>query len=266
MLNTLKLTRMAASIARAMSVEPPKFAEEPIAAVDALVKRYSKSGKAERVLIYNPDAVAFWLYQKYPDMFIPVMLRTSLTLPMQAVFPPLTPVCFGSMYTGATPAVHGIRHYEKALIQIDSLFDALVRSGKKAAIIAVEDSSMARIFFQRPIDYYTGKNDQEVEEITLSMIKKNIHDFICVYHQDYDESIHATTPESPKSLAMLAQHNESFAALADAARNYWSMYDSMVVYAPDHGLHETIEGVGSHFADSPMDMNMIHFYGFYPKE
>ena len=266
MFNSLKLTHFAASIAKAMDVSSPYEAKENLEQVNALVKRFSKSGKAQRVLIYNPDAVAFWLFQKYTDKFIPVMERTSMTLPMQAAFPPLTPVCFATMYTGALPVVHGIRKYEKPIIRIDSLFDALVRGGKKVALVSVEDSSMAKIFLERPIDYYLGKNDQEVEAIALDLIEKDEYDFMCVYHMDYDEWIHDTKPESPKSLEMLDKHNSSFATLTDAVRKHWAQYDTLVAYAPDHGLHETIEGVGNHFADIPADMNMIHFYGFYPAE
>jgi len=266
MLNALKLTCLAASITNAMGIAPPYEAEGALEQVDALVKRFSKSGKAQRVLIYNPDAVAFWLYQKYTGKFIPVMERTSMTLPMQAAFPPVTPVCFGSMYTGAMPAVHGIRKYEKPVIQIDSLFDALVRGGKKAALVAVEGSSMAQIFLGRSIDYYSGKNDREAEEIALALIAKNNYDFICVYQMNYDEWIHKTTPESPQALEMLDQYHAAFAALADAVKDHWAKYDTLVVYAPDHGVHETIEGVGDHFADIPMDMNTVHFYGFYPAE
>lgn len=266
MFNSLKLTQFAATIAKAMGISSPYEAKKSLTPVDALVKRFSKSGKAQRVLIYNPDAVAFWLFQKYTDRFIPVMERTSMTLPMQTVFPPLTPVCFATMYTGAIPAVHGIRKYEKPIVRIDSLFDTLVRGGKKAALVTVENSSMAKIFLERPIGYFLGRNDEEVEAIALDLIEKDEYDFLCIYHMDFDEWIHDNTPESPKSLEMLDKYNSSFAALADAAKKHWAHHDTLVAYAPDHGLHETIEGIGNHFADIPADMNMVHFYGFYTAE
>ena len=52
---------------------------------------------AQRVLVYNPDAIAQWLYQKYTTEFSPVMEYTQLAIPMLAAFPPVTPVCFGTM-------------------------------------------------------------------------------------------------------------------------------------------------------------------------
>lgn len=68
--------------------------------------------------------------------------------------PSVTPVSFGTMYTGAMPEVHGIRCYSKPVIKIDSLFDSLRRSGKRVALVAVVNSSMAKIFEERDIDYY----------------------------------------------------------------------------------------------------------------
>ena len=264
MLNSIKLTCFAAGIAQAMGIEPPIEAELPMEVFSHLTARYAVSGKAEKVLIYNPDAIAFWLYQKYTQRFLPVMERTQMTIPMQAMFPPKTPVCFATMYTGAEPIVHGIRSYTKPIVKTDSLFDAAVRAGKKVALIAVEGSSMSIIFGGEKIDYFFGKDDAAVEQIALDIIKKGEHDLVSVYHMDYDEAIHATTPESNLALKALNQHIQSFATLADCAAKYWAKNDVLVCFAPDHGLHQTIESVGDHFADIPVDMNMVHFYGLYP--
>ncbi len=264
MFDSLKLTGVAGAVAKAMDVEPPYQAEAPLPEIDALVKAKSKSGKAERVIIYNPDAIGFWLYQKYTDKFIPVMTRINITLPMLSVFPPVTPVAFGTMYTGAMPAVHGIESYVKPVIAIDSLFDSMSRAGKRVALVAVSESSMSKIFLKRPIDYFFGKNDQEVETIAQDLIKKDAYDFLVVYNEDYDDSIHATEPESVQSLAALDSQIATFARLSDSVQKYWSSYNTLMGFAPDHGIHKTIMGVGDHFADIPEDMNMIHFWAFYP--
>ena len=68
------------------------------------------------MLIYNPDAIGQWLIQKYTDDFAPVMRHTQLAIPFLTAFPPVTPVCFATMYTGAAPEIHGIRKYEKGLL------------------------------------------------------------------------------------------------------------------------------------------------------
>lgn len=266
MLNNNKLTGFAASVTKAMGVPAPMHAEAPLAAVDALVKAFSKSGMADRVLCYNPDCLAFWLYQKYTDLFIPVMIRTQLTMPMRAVFPPVTPVNFGTMFTGAMPVVHGIRKYEKILIRIDTIFDALVRAGKKVALLVRTDSSMSKIFLERPIDYFIYDSDKEIEETGLRLIREDKYDFLLVYQMDYDDRIHETTPESEVSMSALKRHIRTFATLSDAVKEHWKKHDTLLAFAPDHGVHETVMGVGDHFADIDVDMNMVHFWAFQPAE
>ena len=262
--NTISLTRLAASVAAAMQVAPPTAAEAAIPQVETLVKDHAVSGKAERVLIFNPDAIGQWLYQRYTLEFSPVMARTQLVLPMLAAFPPVTPVCFGTMYTGAAPKVHGIQKYEKPVITTDSLFDALHRAGKRVALVAVSESSMALIFQNRPIDYYLEPDDEAAVARGKALIEADEYDFICVYAQAYDDFMHDTEPESPESYGAMVGHMRQFAELADTAKKAWAQYDTLTVFAPDHGIHKTIFGVGDHYADIPEDMNMLHFYGFQP--
>ena len=64
MFNSISMTRLAASVAKAMDAEAPKQAEAPIPFVEDLVKN-ALGGKADRVMIYNPDCIPMWLYQKY---------------------------------------------------------------------------------------------------------------------------------------------------------------------------------------------------------
>jgi hypothetical protein len=51
--------------------------------------------------------------------------------------------------TGAQPQVHGIQKKEKPVLTCDTIFDALIRSGKKIAIVAVKGSSIDLIFRKR---------------------------------------------------------------------------------------------------------------------
>lgn len=262
--NSISLTRLAASVAGSMGAEAPAQAEAGIPHVEALVRRFSVSGGAQRVLVFNPDAIGQWLYERYTQDFLPVTARTQLAVPMLAAFPPVTPVCFATMYTGSMPAVHGIRKYEKPVVTTDSLFDTLSRAGKRVALVAVKNSSMAMIFTGKKIDYYLESDDEAAVKRGVELVNANGHDFICVYVEAYDDSIHETEPESPASYEAMLAHMRQFAELSDAAETAWAKYDTLTVFAPDHGIHKTIYGVGDHFADIPEDMNMLHFYGFQP--
>ena len=103
------------------------------------------------------------------------------------------------MYTGVLPEVHGIQGYTKPVITVDSLFDSLARSGKRVALVAVENSSMAIIFQNRPIDYFIVPYDDAATEKGLELIAQDRHDVVVVYNQEYDDMIHRTRPWRPSS-------------------------------------------------------------------
>lgn len=252
----LHLTGVAAAVAGALDVEPPHEAAAALEPIAALCK-----GGVDRVLMYNPDAVALWLFEKYTDLFLPVMRRTQLTLPLQTVMPSVTPVCFGTMYTGAEPAVHGIQSYTKPVIRTDTVFDALIRAGKKPCIISTGNDSMSRIFLERDMDYCIVDTPDEANAKALALIEQDRHDLIAVYNGNYDGAMHKFGPESPQALAALRHNVDAFSTLADAVRAQWTAHRTLSAFAPDHGCHEIDGDCGSHGLYMPEDMNIIHFYG-----
>ena len=266
MMNSISMTRLTATICSAMGVAYPKEADpRPIPHVERLVEKKLEK-KADRILIYNPDALAMYLYQKYTEDFLPVMERTQLEIPVSAVMPAVTPVCFGTMYTGALPKVHGTMEYNKRLIEIDTLFDAFVRAGKKVALVAISDSSMGTIFAGRDMDYYIEKDDDAVLERAMELIEEDRYDLLCGYNMEYDDIIHEETPESEHALSAMRRHIAAFAKLADAVEEHWSTHDTLVCMASDHGTHVNWEGYGDHGEWIENDINVIHYYGVYPKK
>ena len=87
-INSVSLTSLAATLADAIGIERPEKANPPIGALAAL------AGKVDRIFMYNPDAVALWLYQKYTVLFDDVVKHTSLALPLCSVMPSVTPTNF----------------------------------------------------------------------------------------------------------------------------------------------------------------------------
>ena len=79
--------------------------------VTALADETFNAEKADRVVIYNPDAVAWWIFEKYKDMFAPALEKSGAVMKMRSVMPSVTPVCFGSMYSGVMPEKHVIMKY-----------------------------------------------------------------------------------------------------------------------------------------------------------
>lgn len=265
MFNSYSMTQMVSSLCKSMGVASPKMADKSIPLVDAFVESVMGNAKVDRILVYNPDCIGHWHYQKYTDLFIPVLTRTQLTVPMATVSPAWTPICFGSMYTGVLPQVHGILKYEKPVIKVDSFFDALPRAGKKVANVAVENSSMAMIFQERPVDYFIEPYDNEVLDRAIELIKEDKYDAMTVYNQEYDDMIHRTTPESVVSINAIRNHVQAFVRLVDAVKENWKEHDTLIVFAPDHGNHYDCFGHGNHGEFSDADVNINHFYSIIKK-
>ncbi len=88
---------------------------------------------------------------------------------------------------------------------------------------------------------------------------------IVVYHQEYDDVMHATEPYSDDAIAALRRHLDSFVSLVEAAHRSWPALDRAVLFAPDHGVHLDSEtGHGTHGSDLDDDAEAVHFYGFAP--
>jgi len=253
----LKLTGLASSLCNALGVESPKESEKSIDVLD----KFTENKKIDRILMYNPDAVALWIFEKYTSLFSDVMLNTQLTLPLKTVMPSVTPVCFGTMYTGAEPTVHGIQKYEKPVIKTDSVFDVLIRAGKKPCIVSTGNDSMSKIFLEREMDYFIVETPDEANEKAVELIKEDKYDFIAVYNGNYDGTMHRYGPESEESIDALKHNINAFEALANAVKENWQNHKTLIGFAPDHGCHEIDGGCGSHGLYMPEDMNIVHFYG-----
>lgn len=265
-MNSISMTRFAATVSDCIGIEAPKAAGKKF---DFLRDLMNKRGmnNAEKLLIYNPDAVGMWLFAKYTEWFAPVLENTQIGVPVCTVLPSVTPVCFGTMYTGVLPEVHGITRYEKKVLEQESFFDCLVKAGKKTAIVAVENSSMAIIYDGKAgIDYYKTPYDKEATEKAKELLENSDYDVIVVYNQEYDDVMHKTYPESEISLAALKHHIAAFGELAEQAEKCWKKYDSVIVWATDHGIHTNDEGHGTHGSDMDEDLSVMHFFGAYPAE
>ena len=229
-----------------------------------MVEKKAK-GKIDRMLIYNPDAIGEWFYEKYKPLFKSVEDNTDIKVPYLTAFPPKTPVCFATMFSGATPEVHGIMKYEKPVLKIDTLFDSWTRSNLKVAMVAVANQSIPKIFAERNIDYFLLKNDKAVIEKALELIKEDDYDIIEVYNQEYDDSMHRTHPQSKKSMRAARNYVESFDKMIVQIKENWKNHNTFTAFSTDHGTHRTFFGLGMHGKNIPYDMNIVHFYGIIPK-
>jgi len=269
--NKISLTHYTATVCKLMGIEPPACAAPPLDWACDLLSDLCKDG-FDRVLIHNPDAVGMWLAQAYPDAFEPVLKHTQLTIPFRSPMPSVTPVCFGTMYTGAEPAIHGIQAYVKPVIQIETFFDAVLKAGKKVALVVTENCSMGRIFQERDIAFYYVSREGEAMEKAQQLIAEDEYDVICVYTFMFDTHDHRHGPEHPITLNSLYRQGQIFDALISSVKRNWKQHNTLVAFSPDHGVHEVVpygselnsKGNpihGNHGSDRPQDLNILHYFG-----
>ena len=266
MKNEISLDTVCAELSYAMDVEEPKNSAEANSQITQYVDERLNGGKVDRVFMYNPDAIAQWIEDKYPALFAEMSKHAELTVPLRSVMPCVTPVCFGTMYTGAQPEVHGIQSYTKPVISIDTIFDALIRVGKKPVILSYGNSSLSKIYLERNMDYYIFETLDEVNAKTAQLILEDTYDFYVVYNGNYDSAMHKNGPESVVALSEIRANGRMFSTFVEMIKDHWKQHNTLVGFAMDHGCHEIDENSGSHGLDMEEDLNIIHSYTVIPAE
>jgi hypothetical protein len=254
------------SICHLLGVKAPEDSGEP--ALDMVISTLEeKNHPLEKCLIVAQDAIGAHLWKSHESELNKLLPLVPLRVPLQAVFPPVTPVCFASIFSGAQPEAHGIHSYTRPVLECDTLFDALVRANKKVAIVSVENSSIDIIFRNRDLSYFSEDDDQAVAERTLEVIQGDEYDVIVAYQADYDDNLHQTEPFSLECIQALIQHIQDFRKMATAANLHWKDKAHVVAFAPDHGAHiNESTGKGDHGLDIPEDMDIFHCYGIFTGE
>jgi len=252
------------TLCRLLNVPFPQGAKaKPISQVLKEAEKILNGGKVEKALIYAPDAIGEVLYEPYLFEFSPVIVNAPIEIKLQSVYPSKTPICFRSMFTGSKPDEGEIPSLmEREVVTCETLFDVLADNGIKVAIVAVEGSSIDKIFRNRNIDYYNEKYDPHVTFRVLDIIKEHKYDFILAYHQEYDDVSHMSHPEGDMALRAFRNNIHSFHKMSTLFYRENQEYNRLTGFFPDHGNHFDSElGVGTHGSNSSEDMNLRHFWG-----
>ena len=258
--NLFPMKTFAATVADCMDLPLPETYAKGIDWVSALMKQ-RMGGTADRVVLYHADAVGMYIWQKYTSLFAPVYQHTSLAIPYISTVESVTPVAHASMYTGLDPKDHGIETYVRPQLTCSTLFDELIKAGKKVCIVAQADSTFLHIFAGRELDYFEGKNAVEVQELSLKAIESGKYDVISIHTFDYDNAAHAFGPESKQALNAISLEAEGFDRIARLLKETNDGHRTLLTYSPDHGQHLTAGGNGAHGSKLLEDMNIVHFWG-----
>lgn len=235
-------------------------AVELSAVVDQAARLTGKENGIEKALIFCPDAVGEVQRARFPELLDRVKKLAGFQYSCASVMPSVTPVCFGSIFSGASPAVHGIQKYEKPVLTIETLFDVLAEAGRSVAIVAINNCSIDCIFRKRNVDYYSLRTDQGSFELTRELIASNKYDVIISYYTSYDHLSHHHGSWSKEAVDALNTSVEYFETLVADTEKYWSAYNRVITWTPDHGNHVIDETSGGHGHDIADDMVVNHYY------
>ena len=268
--HSIPLTRMARTVADILAVPAPKGASEGIAMAEKKMAAIF-GGNAQRAVLYHADAIGSYLVERYTERFAPVFEHADIGIPMISTVMSLTPVAHASMYTGLEPAQHGIRVYERPRLTCETLFDTLLAAGKRPAIIAMTDSTFMHIISGRDMPYYEVRTNAESLEKAKELMRTDACDVLSIHTFEYDDAAHEEGPESPRALDAAQREAEGFARVTELVKRYWSAFDTLTAYLPDHGQHAVEPWEpnehgykGDHGSFRTEDMNVFQFYGAIP--
>ena len=235
-------------------------AVELSAVVDQAVRLTGREGGVEKALIFCPDAVGEVQRARFPELLERVKKLAGFQFSCAAVMPSVTPVCYGSIFSGASPAVHGIQKYEKPVLTVETLFDVLAQAGKNVAIVAINNCSIDCIFRKRSVDYYSMRSDELSFELTRELIAANRYDVIISYYTSYDHLSHRHGQWSSEAVDALNTSVKYFETLVSDTETHWAGYNRVVTWTPDHGNHIVDENNSGHGQDIADDMVVNHYY------
>ena len=245
---------------------PAQCQDTPIDSVIAEAEKVlGKGEKIEKALIFAPDACGIHLWERFPEKMPEVESLAPIRVPIKVVMPSVTPVCFASMYSGATPEVHGIREYAKPVLTVETIFNTFPESGFKTGISAVNGCSIDTIFRKRPITYISTESDAESMQFTKVMMDNPSYNVVLNYATNYDHFAHAVGPFGDLALNSFFTCIDYFRQCSEWVDTVWGDYNRLLVWCPDHGQHETSPGHGGHGSDMPEDMLVYHFYSIRKK-
>lgn len=258
--NLYHLKHFAATVADCMGLALPEPFAPPIDWASAILKE-RLGGPADRAVLYHADAVGLYIWQQYTNLFASVYAHTSMAIPFLSTVESVTPVAHASMYTGLEPKEHGICTYVRPKLTCDTLYDQLLRAGKKPAILAKKNSSFLHIFAGRNMDYFEADNAVEIQEKALELLESDRYDVVSIHTFDYDSAAHHFGPESKEALNALSLEVQGFGQIAQTMERFRGSHRILLSYSPDHGQHLVPGGTGTHGSKMIEDMNILHFFG-----
>ena len=82
--NEKSLDTLCAALCYTMGVEPPQESHPANEILTKYVDEKFGGEKADRIFMYNPDAIGQWIYEKYPALFESAELYSDIKIPLRS--------------------------------------------------------------------------------------------------------------------------------------------------------------------------------------
>jgi predicted AlkP superfamily pyrophosphatase or phosphodiesterase len=232
------ITAIAPTVTTVLGLPAPRQAEEP--PIPEI--RADLMGVA-RVAVLAPDAVGLTVWQRWREAtpFL-TSLHEQRHLVLRSVPPPITPVNFAALVTGAPLEAHGL-HERTAKLRAESIFDVIRATGGGSAGVG-QPGYTGGDFLARYAEF-SGRTDASGDDAVLEMVLRlaRAHQprFIIAQLGDPDTLFHKVGPSSPEAEPVMRATDARLRRLTEelATSGY------AVIVLADHGQHEYTDDSGS---------------------
>lgn len=251
----LDLTCVAPTAAEVLGLPPPREAEG-----DALVQVVADLKACQRLAIVVLDGLGMATWRAARER-MPIFNRTAdrHLLQLRSVSPPVTPVCFATIATGARPETHGVRERTDPF-KAETIFEVARDNGRTSGVAGGATCSATRVLGRwSDVTRRVGSQGEERDDLILTaslrILAEDQPDLFFTQFVALDSASHRCGPFSPEAAAAAETLDARFGLLLRAAcgKGYG------VLALADHGQHPVVQADGKTkgWHDDTTDESMI---------
>lgn len=168
----------------------------------------------------------------------------SYTWNAWTVTPSVTIAAVPSIYTGATPEVHGVTDWEGE-IYAETLTEVFNEAGLVSAIVGNDDILGGYSATYSTGYYYNVEADKHFTDIAIEWFAEYRPFFLTIYNPMPDRMAHAYGHESDEYREAIESADFHIGRLVDNLKELGVYERTLIVITPDHGMTGTSHGGGN---------------------
>lgn len=168
----------------------------------------------------------------------------SYTWNAWTVTPSVTIKAIPSIYTGATPEVHGVTDWEGE-IYAETLTEVFNEAGLVSAIVGNDDILGGYSATYSTGYYYSAEADKHFTDIAIEWFVDYRPFFLTIYNPMPDRTAHDYGHESAEYREVIESADFHIGRLVDKLKELGVYERTLIVITPDHGMTGTSHGGGN---------------------